>query len=116
MKLVTLAQARAHLRSDTDADDDDLLLKITAASAAVVRYLGDYEFCDFDSAGMIVDSAGDPINVQPRVQQATLMMVGYLYKERDGSNAFAVPERFGYGYLPLGVTALLYGLRRPVVI
>lgn len=115
MKLVTLAQASAHLRRDTDADDPDLLLKIEAASAMVIDYLKDYEYADFDSAGVILDSAGDPINVQARVQAATLLLIGYLYKEREGSNEHAVPAQWGYGYLPIGVTALLYPLRTPTV-
>lgn len=115
MKLVTLAQVKSHLRVDTDADDNDLNLKIEAASAMVVDYLKDYEFADFDTAGVILDTAGDPVNVKPHVQIPTLMLVGYLYKERDGSMEFAVPNQYGYGYMPVGVTALLYPYRVPTV-
>lgn len=116
MKLVTLAQARAHLRSDTEDDDDDLELKIEAASEMVIDYLGDFVYADFDSAGVILDSAGDPMNVNKRVQHATLMTVAYLSRERDGSQEFSVDPQFGYGYaLPKGAMALLYSFRIPTV-
>lgn len=117
--LVTLQQAREHLRSDSDADDADLTLKIEAASAAVIDYLGD--FLPLDSNGdPLVDSAGDLIGVKPRamtrIRQATLVTLAYFYRERDGSQEHAVPTQWGYGYaLPQGATALLYSLRRPTV-
>lgn len=116
MRLVTLAQARAHLRSDTTDDDADLELKIEAASELVTDYLGDAVWADFDSTGPILDSAGDPINVLKRVQQAVLLTTAFLYRERDGSQEYAVDPQFGYGFgLPKGAMALLYSLRRPVV-
>lgn len=119
MRLVTLAQARDHLRSDTEADDADLTSKIQTASDAVLDYVG--ETVPRDTAGdPFTDSAGDLIGVSERVltrlQQATLITVGYLYRERAGSQEYAVPNTFGYGYgLPQGATALLYSLRRPTV-
>ena len=117
MKLVTLAQARAHLRSDTDADDADLGLKIEAASEAVVEHLQDTPNLQFlDSAGEpYLDSNGDAIGIPKRVQQATLMLIGHFYRERDGSNESAVPAQWGFGYLPAGVEALLYSLKKPGV-
>lgn len=114
MMLVTLEQASAHLRRDTTEDDADLTLKIEAASGMVVDYIGDF-------ADTFLDSAGDPIEdsngviCPPKVQSAVLMLIGYLYRERDGSMEHTVPSQYGYGYLPLGVTALLYPLRKPTV-
>ena len=92
--LVTLQQARDHLRSDTDADDADLTLKIEAASAAVLDYLG--EFVPRDSQGdPFTDSQGDVVGVKPaamaRIRNAVLVTVAYLYRERDGSQEYAVP-------------------------
>ncbi|AOV02391.1 head-tail connector protein [Delftia tsuruhatensis] len=119
MMLVTLAQARDHIRSDTDADDADLKLKIEGASAAVVDYLG--SFLPLDSAGdPLEDSQGDLVGVKPRAMQrirnAVLITVAYMYRERDGSQEYAVPTQWGYGYaLPQGATALLYSLRKPTV-
>lgn len=116
MRLVTLQQASDHLRRDTTADDADLLLKIEAASEAVMGYLGDAAEAWTDSAGEpLEDSNGDAMDVPRVVQSATLQMVSYLYRERDGSNEYAVSDKFGYGYLPAGVTALLYRLRKPTV-
>lgn len=116
MKLVTLEQVKAHLRIDTEDGDADLSLKVEAASSLVVDYLKDFEYAAFDSAGVILDSTGDPVDVLPKVQAATLLLVGFLHRERDGSNEYAVPSAWGYGYLPHGVVSLLYNLRPPTVI
>lgn len=122
--LVTLEEARNHLRIDSDDDDPDLSLKVLAASAAVQNYLKKpwaiYEY-EFDTNGDVIedsdgrpllalDSDGVPI---PRyeVKAACLLMLGYLFKDRDND------ERHEYetGYLPRPVTALLYALRDPAM-
>ena len=52
MSILTLAQAKAHLRIDGSASDADLSLKIEAAERAAVEYLGcdlyeeDYELAE----------------------------------------------------------------------
>lgn len=120
MKLVSTFQARDHLRSDTDADDADLCTKIEAASEMVVDYLGDFAetFLERDSAGDLIEYPDGVVEGVPaRVQQATLVTIAWLYRERDGSNEHAVDAQFGYGYtLPKGATAILYSLRPPTVI
>lgn len=117
MMLVSLQQARQHLRSDTNADDADLTLKIEAASEAVMSYLGDGAAAFTDSAGALYeDSGGIAIGVPRRVQAAALLTTSYFYKERDGSAEAAVDARYGYGYtLPKAATALLHSMRLPVV-
>lgn len=112
MKLVTLQQASDHLRRDTSDDDNDLELKIEAASEAVMAYLKSGADVFTDTAGEVpTDSAGDPLGVPRWAQAATLIMLGYLYKLRDNNedNAFA------QGYLPAPVTALLYPHRDPAL-
>jgi hypothetical protein len=110
--LVTLQQARDHLRSDTDDDNDDLILKISAASESIIDYLGDYASSFIDGNGNI-----DLDKVPDRVKHATLLTIGYFYSERDGSQEFSVADQYGYGYsLPLSATALLYSLRKPTVL
>lgn len=95
--LVTLQEASDHLRRDMDAgDSDDLTLKINAASEAVANYL---EW----------DEAPDPVPAV--VKAATLNLVGEMYRERDGE--MSGQNTWGYGYLPIGVVALLYPLRNP---
>lgn len=122
---VTLAQAKAQLYLLEDETADDALLNglIAAASGAVKRYLktaspfqpvldSNYD-AEVDSNGAVVyelDSNGDKI-VLPEVEQATLLLIGYFYKNRDDNPDSA----FDRGYLPAPVTALLYPLRTPTV-
>jgi hypothetical protein len=116
VRLVSVEAASAHVRRDTVDDDDDFAIKIEAASEMVLDYIGSAADPWTDSAGQpFEDSNGEAMDVPKRVQAATLIMVGYLYRERDASNENQVPAQWGYGYLPVGVTALLYSLRKPTV-
>lgn len=107
--LVTLEEAKRHLRIDTDADDLDLTLKLYAASAAVLTYLKSGADAFTDSAGDVIEDSAGPVGVPFQVQAATLLMTGYLYKNRDED----ADKAFQPGYLPAPVTALLYPLRDP---
>lgn len=113
MNLVTLQEARAHLRAeDETADDADLLLKIRAASSAVLKYVGD-TFNDTD--GVIpVDSDG-LADVPDDVRAACLLLIGDFYANREPTATDSVPSSFGYGYLPRAVVALLYPYRTPSI-
>lgn len=109
MELVNLDQAKVHLRVDHDEDDDDIQQKIEAASAAVVTYLK-------SGADSFVDTSGAVVADVPQdVQFATLLLVGHFYKNREAQGDSPVPAAYGYGYLPLGVTALLYPYRTPTL-
>lgn len=115
MMLVTLTEAQDHLRVDTDADANDLTLKILAASGAVLNYLKSSSpyYTVLDSSGdpvVVLDSSGDP-TIRWEVKAATLLMLGYLYRLRDNNEDMA----FQQGYLPMPVTALLYPLRDPAL-
>lgn len=102
---VTLEQAKDHLRVDSDDSDNDLALKLASAQAAVLNYL---KVDDLDALAV-----GDPAAILPRVDgavsAATLLMVGYFYRERDNDST----KEWEQGYLPRPVTALLYPLRDP---
>lgn len=143
MNLVTLDEARRHLRLDVDVDsngdspdDPDLRLKIAGASAAVLNYLKIrrnlwVRVYETDTAGdEVLDSNGDPVPavdtdgkpiyvvdsngdrlIADPIKSATLLMLGFLYRDRD-ENA---DKAFEMGYLPAPVTALLYPLRDPAV-
>lgn len=130
VELVTLRQAKDHLRIDTDDGDNDLNLKINAASNAVLNYIKrsgiayEYEVdADgdpiLDSAGdriFIVDSAGDKIPL-PEVQSAVLIMLGLIYVDRDGQD-FQRDERnltLGELQIPRTVKWLLDPLRCPTM-
>lgn len=121
MMYVTLQRAKQHLNMDHDQDDVLIEAYIGAASEAVKNYLksaSPYEVERDSNDDPIVDSSGDPIyavdssgdkQVKYAVQAATLLQLGFLYKDRDenANNAYDI------GYLPRPVTALLYPLRDP---
>ena len=61
-QLVTLDQAKLHLRVDHDEDDDSIDAFIYAASQAVLNYLGDAQYDFVDTSGeLIEDSSGTMI-------------------------------------------------------
>lgn len=101
--LVTLQQAKDHLRIDTTDGDTDITAKVRAASAAIVRYLKEPVFWT-DSSGQIeIDSAGVAVDVPEDVQLATLLLVGYFDRQRDEDEAGSYAE----ARLPQPVRALL---------
>ncbi len=126
--LVTIEQARAHLRTDTLADDQWLTTWITAVSSAVLTWLKNdwraYVLAMDASGAVIVDSNDEPIPfedsgglvVKPVVVAAVLVELAQQYRYRDGSDAAAVPSHWGHGYvLGAGATSLLSALRKSTV-
>lgn len=123
MMYVTLARAKQHLNMDHDEDDNLIEVYVQAASGAVKNYLksaSPYEVERDSNDDPILDSSGDPVYVVDSagdklvsypVQAAVLLMVGFLYKDRDENPDSA----FDRGYLPMPVTALLYPLRDPAL-
>lgn len=121
MMYVTLARGKQHLNMDHDQDDVLIGAYIRASSEAVKNYLksaSPYEVERDSNDDPIADSSGDPIYVvdssgdkvvKYAVQAAVLLMLGFLYKDRDENP----DEAFAQGYLPKPVTALLYPLRAP---
>lgn len=122
---LTLDEAKRQLYVLEDETHDDALITalIAAASGAVRRYLKDALpwqpvldsnlLPETDSNGATVyevDSNGDRVLLH-EVKQATALLVGYFYKNRDDNPDAA----FDRGYLPMPVTALLYPLRTPTV-
>lgn len=101
--LVTLQQAKDHLRVDTTDGDNDILGKVKAASAAIIRYLKAPVFWSGSSGEIETDSAGVAIDVPDDVQIATLMLIGYFDRQRDEDEA----KQYGGGQLPEMVRALL---------
>lgn len=123
MMYVTLARAKQHLNMDHDEDDNLIEVYVQAASGAVKNYLksaSPYEVERDSNDDPILDSSGDPMYVVDsagdklvsyHVQAAVLLMVGFLYKDRDENP----DQAFQAGYLPKPVTALLYPLRKPAL-
>lgn len=123
-QLITLAQAKAHLRVDHDLDDDDIALKLEAASAAVLAYIGDTQYLFIDTGGELIEFDTTDTGTQPEqaalralhtARQATKLLLGDFYKNREPMAADVVAPQFGYGYLPRSVVALLYPLRDPTI-
>jgi len=118
-KLVTLAQAKQRIRLDHTLDDADINLMIDAASGAVLQYIGDTQYQFLDTGGDLVDL--DPATEQAAiralhvVKQATLVLITDWDKNRDGVNSAIVDPKWGYGYLPRPVVAILYPLRDPTI-
>lgn len=126
--LVTLEQAKDHLRVDNDDGDNDLTLKIHAASNAVLNFLKRsglaYEYLldtagdiFYDTAGdpmFVLDSAGDKV-VLPEVQAAVLIMLGVIYIDRDGQDFVegGSSPTLGELHIPRTVKWLLDPLRKP---
>lgn len=102
--IVSLEQVKDHLRIDHDAEDADLTLKIQAASLMILEYVrrseSDYE-----------QDSDDVLDVPYSMKMACLIMVGILYRDRDGTES----DKWQQGYLPFSVTALIYNLRDPAV-
>lgn len=115
--IVTLEEAVRHLRiDDLDSDGDpDLELKMYAASQSVIKYLEDGASLFVDSNGdIVVDSEGESIAPYP-IKAATLILLGYMYKNRDQNPNVLIGDGFDAGFLPKPVTALLYPYRTPVI-
>jgi len=108
--LITLDQAKAHLRIDSDDGDEELEEKIEEASAAVISYLKSAAEDFLDTSGEPRQSGGKPV-VPWQVRAATLQLLTALYENR-GEDGGAM-SKFEQGYLPPSVTALLYPLRDP---
>lgn len=109
MMLVTLDEAKTHVRLDHDAEDDDLTLKIEAASGAVLRYLKLRPEDVVDSADeLVVDSSGATV-LPAEARAAVLLLTGMLFTHRTADDPASWPD----GYLPLAVKNLLLPSRIP---
>lgn len=107
IELVTLDEAKMHLRIDDDYGDSDLTLKIQGGSAAILSYIqGNRSLVVDDSGNLIV---GEPLT---RVQTALLVLLGYLDRNRGGEEE----EKLKQGELPFSVSMLIYDLRKPTII
>jgi len=129
IKLVTIEEARAHLRIDdvdSDGSPDDLWLSIfmPAISEAVANWLKDewrLYVAEVDSGGVVVDSSGDPVPAlplaaRPVVKAATLIELERQFRFRGGESEADVQSHEGHGYtLGKGATALLSSLRKSTV-
>ena len=113
--LITLAQAKSHVRQTVHTgDDQDLTEFVEAASEQIVKHLDDSSEYGPDYLSAFLDSEGDVIDpdLVPRlVQQACKMLVAIYFANRgEDGGASAAIER---GYLPPAVVSLLQYDRDP---
>jgi hypothetical protein len=119
--LVTLDEAKLHCRLDHDLDDDVMAIYISAASAAVLQYIGDTQYWFLDTGGDeidLVDTTADVAGARAKqvCRQATLLLVADFFSNREAKadDPFFASTR-GYGYFNRAVVALLYPLRNPTI-
>ena len=103
MALITLDEAKAYLRVDTDADDaliGSLLLSAGRLCADVAR-LTEAEWTDVDAAPADEDGA-EIISLRAALRVAVYYTLGYLYEHRE--------EADHHGLL-LTLRSLLFAIR-----
>lgn len=104
--IVTLAQAKAHLRittPDGHPDDADLQLKLIGAEAAVLRFVGRSEM-----GAAFVAQWTSPDLTPADAQAAVLVQLGELWRFRgDDQGGATSPPRTEYGDLSPVVVGLL---------
>ena len=121
---VTLDDAKIQVRVDTDDDDTFLTRAISSASESVRLYLKNgrsaYQVELDSNDNAVLDSSGNTVLarnsdgtkiVRDVVKDATLLLVGQLYKDRDNDDA----ATWQPGYLPEPIKSLLYPLRDPAL-
>lgn len=115
--LVTLAQARAHVNAVRTDDDDDLQLKIDAATQLVCEYIADRQPEDEDWIATIEgwDGVSSPTTAPPIIVQAVLLQVGELYRFRGDDPEGDVPKSVDPGGLAPIVARMLHRYRSPVL-
>jgi two-component system OmpR family response regulator len=88
-QLVTLDQAKLHLRVDQDAEDDDITLKIEAASAAILDYIGDAQY-------LFLYTGGDELDLEATTEFLVLIAALLELKSRlmlPGEDGMSIARR-----------------------
>jgi len=99
-ELVTLDEAKRHLRVTHDDEDDDIKFRISAASEIVLDYIKKR------------DSDWTTDTTPKLVKAATLLVLAGLYEDRgDGEEVLSQAN----GYLDRPVTAILHRYRDPAL-
>jgi hypothetical protein len=111
--LVTLEQVKARLKVDGTDDDANLQGLIYGASRMVLNYLelDEDHYLNSDGAMDIDTDTQGYFEVPEEIQVATIMLVGALYRDPDGSES----EKWSRGFLPNPVVAILYPHRDPTI-
>ncbi len=112
MILVTLHQAKQHLKITSSDEDEDLERKVDDATAIVLNYIGR----STDATWTATIAAWDESTVPGDVREAILRQCANLFQLRgDDSNKDRDWSNERGGYLSPDVTSLLWRYRDPVL-
>lgn len=108
--LVTLTQAKEHLRIDHYFEDEDITLKLRAAEEMAIAYLDRAVYptqAAMDAAIAAGNAGPDPMVCTFAVRAGILLLLGDLYANREETVTGAPATQ-----LPTGARACLRPLRR----
>lgn len=100
MSLITLDEAKLHLRIDHDFDDADIQLKLNTAEEQAINFLERQVYATDDELKQAVlsNKAGDrPMLVNSSVKSAILLLLGHLYENREETGV-ANSSNVKYGF------------------
>lgn len=109
-ELVTLDEAKAHLRVVDDSEDTDITLKLRAAEQMAVAYLDRavYPSAQAMASAVTAGEAGPlPMVVTDMVRAGILLLLGDLYANREETVTGTIATQ-----LPTGARSCLLPLRR----
>lgn len=109
INLVTLEQAKLHLRVIGDDEDTDIQLKLNAATEMAVAFLDRAVYAsqaDMDAAIAAGDPGPCPMVANDMVRAAVLLLLGDLYANREEVTSGHIVQ------LPTGSKACLLPMRR----
>lgn len=98
--LITLEQAKAHLRIDDADADDDLTLKVRAAEIMASEYIGREIYPDEVTLALAVlaGTAGPyPIVCNDLIRAAILLTLGHLWENREDNVVGAIVAELKVG-------------------
>lgn len=105
--LVTIDQAKRHLRIYHSDEDVDVGEKVSQSSDIIIDYIKrpDHGWSDATNG-----DPPTPSNAPSLIQAAVLLQLGYLWENRgDGEAEFVQAD----GYLPRAITSILHRFRDP---
>lgn len=86
MSMITLDEAKLHLRIDHDFDDQDIQLKLDTAEEQAIDFLERQVYASEDELNLAItlNKAGErPMLINSSFKSAVLLLLGHLYENRE---------------------------------
>lgn len=86
MSMITLDEAKLHLRIDHDFDDHDIQLKLDTAEEQAIDFLERQVYATEDELNLAItlNKAGErPMLINSSFKSAVLLLLGHLYENRE---------------------------------